>query len=145
MFPPFSAETRALGIKPYSAETETAFLETLNHALSNILVTGKRYTVQREVAIPQVLGGNRQECELFHTGRFDFVVYERQGAGKELPVLAIDLDGKEHLEDEEIRERERQKNQICRNYNFERIRVDNSYARRYNYMKEILIDYFRKL
>ena len=142
---PKTAETRALGIKPYSAETETAFLETLNHALSNILVTGKRYTVQREVAIPQVLGGNRQECELFHTGRFDFVVYERQGAGKELPVLAIDLDGKEHLEDEEIRERERQKNQICRNYNFERIRVDNSYARRYNYMKEILIDYFKKL
>lgn len=142
---PKTAETRALGIKPYSAETETAFLETLNHALSNILVTGKRYTVQREVAILQVLGGNRQECELFHTGRFDFVVYERQGAGKELPVLAIDLDGKEHLEDEEIRERERQKNQICRNYNFERIRVDNSYARRYNYMKEILIDYFRKL
>lgn len=142
---PKTAETRALGIKPYSAETETAFLETLNHALSNILVTGKRYTVQREVAIPQVLGGNRQECELFHTGRFDFVVYERQGVGKELPVLAIDLDGKEHLEDEEIRERERQKNQICRNYNFERIRVDNSYARRYNYMKEILIDYFRKL
>ena len=142
---PKTAETRALGIKPYSAETETAFLETLNHALSNILVTRKRYTVQREVAISQVLDGNRQECALFHTGRFDFVVYERQGAGKELPVLAIDLDGKEHLEDAEIRERERQKNQICRNYNFERIRVDNSYARRYNYMKEILIDYFKKL
>ena len=142
---PKTAETRALGIKPYSAETETAFLETLNHALSNILVTGKRYTVQREVAIPQVLGGNRQECELFHTGRFDFVVYERQGAGKELPVLAIDLDGKEHLDDEEIREKDRRKKQICRNYNFELIRVDNSYARRYNYMKEILIDYFRKL
>ena len=141
---PKTAETRALGIKPYSAETETAFLETLNHALSNILVTGKRYTIQREVAIPQVLGGNRQECELFHTGRFDFVVYERQGAGKELPVLAIELDGKEHLDDEEIREKDRRKNQICRNYNFERIRVDNSYARRYNYMKEILIDYFRK-
>lgn len=142
---PKTAETRALGIKPYSAETETAFLETLNHALSNILVTGKRYTIQREVAIPQVLGGNRQECELFHTGRFDFVVYERQGAGKELPVLAIELDGKEHLDDEEIREKDRRKKQICRNYNFERIRVDNSYARRYNYMKEILIDYFRKL
>lgn len=142
---PKTAETRALGIKPYSAETETAFLETLNHALSNILVTGKRYTVQREVAIPQVLGGNRQECELFHTGRFDFVVYERQGAGKELPVLAIELDGKEHLDDEEIREKDRRKKQICRNYNFERIRVDNSYARRYNYMKEILIDYFKKL
>ena len=142
---PKTAETRALGIKPYSAETETAFLETLNHALSNILVTGKRYTIQREVAIPQVLGGNRQECELFHTGRFDFVVYERQGAGKELPVLAIELDGKEHLDDEEIREKDRRKKQICRNYNFELIRVDNSYARRYNYMKEILIDYFKKL
>lgn len=141
---PKAAETRALGIKPYSTETEAAFLETLNHALSNILVVAKRYVVHKEVAISHVFEGDIEDSALFYTGRFDFVVYEREGK-KELPILAIELDGKEHLDDETVRERDRKKNEICRNHNFELIRVDNSYARRYNYMKEILIDYFKKL
>lgn len=142
---PKAAETRALGIKPYSTETETAFLETLNHALSNILAGGKRYAVHKDVAISQVFDGRAEHSDLFHAGRFDFLVCEKESKETEIPILAIELDGKEHLEDEAVRERERQKRQICRNYNFELIRVDNSYARRYNYVKEILIDYFRKL
>ena len=81
---------------------------------------------------------------LFYTGRFDFVVYEKAG-GRELPVLAIELDGKEHLEDEAVRDRDRRKKELCRQHNFQLIRVDNTYARRYHYMKEILIEYFKKL
>lgn len=60
----------------------------------------------------------------------------------ELPVLAIELDGKEHLEDEAVRRRDAKKNAICREHGFELIRVDNSYARRYHYIKDILISYF---
>ena len=45
---------------------------------------------------------------LFYMGRFDFVVYEKRGKS-ELPVLRIELDGKEHFEDEVVRERDRQK------------------------------------
>lgn len=142
---PKSAATRALGIKPYSSETEAAFMETLNHALGNILVSGRKYAIHREVAISHVFDGSNVSEDLFYTGRFDFVVYEKAGRQKEIPVLAIELDGKEHIEDEAVRERDRKKARICRQYGFELIRVDNTYARRYHYMKEILIEYFKKL
>lgn len=66
--------------------------------------------------------------------------YNRQ----KLPVLAIELDGKEHIENKIVRERDRKKNQICRDHGFELIRVENSYARRYNFIKGVLIDYFGK-
>lgn len=141
---PKTAATRALGIKPYSTETEAAFLETLNHALSNILVSGKKYAIHREVGIAHVFDEKYASDPLFYTGRFDFVVYEKAG-GRELPVLAIELDGKEHLEDEAVRDRDRRKKELCRQHNFQLIRVDNTYARRYHYMKEILIEYFKKL
>lgn len=75
-------------------------------------------------------------------GRFDFVVYEKQGRS-ELPILAIELDGKEHFEDAVVKERDRKKNAICKAHNMEIIRVENSYARRYNHIKGILMDYFQ--
>ena len=80
---------------------------------------------------------------LFYMGRFDFVVYEKRGKS-ELPVFAIELDGKEHFEDEVVRERDRQKNEICKAHHMQIIRVENSYARRYHYIKEILNEYFAK-
>ena len=44
-----------------------------------------------------------------------------------------------------VQARDRQKDAICREHGFELIRVENSYARRYNYIKSILINYFRKV
>lgn len=79
--------------------------------------------------------------DLFYYGRFDFVVYERQGK-QDIPVLAIELDGKEHFEDEVVKNRDKKKNEICRAHNLQIIRVENSYARRYNHIKEILMSYF---
>ena len=134
--------SRALGVKPYSTETESAFLECLNHAIGVILPSGNRYTVHKEVPVSQVFQDNPSFTDLFYTGRFDFVVYERVAGKMELPVLAIELDGKEHLEDEAVRRRDAKKNAICREHGFELIRVDNSYARRYHYIKDILIGYF---
>lgn len=71
-------------------------------------------------------------------------MYQKEGSG-ELPILAIELDGKEHVEDAVVKERDRRKQEICRAHNLELIRIDNSYARRYYYIKEILIDYFKKM
>ena len=135
------AASRALGIKPYSTKTEDAFLENLNHALDNAFLDGRRCTVRREVAISQVFVDNPSCVDLFYTGRFDFVVYERQG-GRLMPILAIELDGKEHRGDPAVQARDRKKEAICREHGFELIRVENSYARRYHYIKEILIRYF---
>lgn len=135
------ASSRALGVKPFSTATEEAFLENLNHALENIWLSQSRYAVQKEVPISQVFQNNTSYDDLFYTGRFDFVVYERQGR-QQIPILAIELDGKEHYEDEVVKQRDRKKNRICEEHNLQLIRVENVYARRYNHIKEILVDYF---
>ncbi|MGN1085331.1 MAG: AAA domain-containing protein [Lachnospiraceae bacterium] len=135
------ANSRALGVKPFSTATEEAFLQNLTHALGNIWLTQSRYTVQKEVAISQVFENNIGYSDLFYSGRFDFVVYERQG-GQDIPVLAIELDGKEHFDDEVVKARDKKKNEICKQHNLQIIRVENSYARRYNHIKEILMSYF---
>ena len=136
------ANSRALGIKPYSTRTESAFLENLNHALDNALLGGSRCVVHKEVPISQVFSDDAPGRDLFYTGRFDFVVYQKQGR-EELPVLAIELDGLEHHSDPAVQARDRQKDAICREHGFELIRVENSYARRYHYIKDILIAYFK--
>jgi hypothetical protein len=139
-----AATSRALGIKPYSTETEEAFLRSLNFALDNVLYNKKKCTVHKEVAISHVFQENTTHNNLFYSGRFDFVVYEKAYGKQEIPILAIELDGKEHIENEAVRERDRKKAEICRQHEFELIRIENSYARRYNYIKDILIDYFIK-
>ena len=136
------AESRALGVKPFTTKTEEEFLGTLRHALGNIWHTQNKYIVEKEVAISHVFRDNVTYDDLFYTGRFDFVVYEMNGKEK-IPVFAIELDGKEHLEDEVVQKRDAKKNAICRAHNMELIRVENSYARRYNYIKDILVNYFK--
>lgn len=136
--------SRALGIQPFSTATENAFLENLTHALENIWLSQSKYVIHKEVAISQVFHDNITYDDLFYMGRFDFVVYEKQGKS-ELPVLAIELDGKEHFEDAVVQERDRKKNAICQAHNMEIIRVENSYARRYNHIKGILMDYFSRV
>jgi very-short-patch-repair endonuclease len=56
-----------------------------------------------------------------------------------MPVLAIELDGLEHFEEDVVKARDAKKNAICQEHGFALIRVDNTYARRYVFMKEMLI------
>lgn len=139
---PKKSNSRALGVKPFSTATEEAFLENLTHALGNIWLSDNRYVIHKEVPISQVFKENLTYSDLFYSGRFDFVVYEYINR-QQLPVLAIELDGKEHYTDEVVKERDRKKEQICKEHNLHIIRVENSYARRYNHIKEILIAYFK--
>ena len=139
---PRTAPSRALGIKPYSTKTEAAFLENLNHALGNIFTSGARHTIKREVPISHVFRENIAKEYLFYSGSFDFVVYEVVPDGSEIPILAIELDGMEHRTDEEVAARDQQKNEICARHDLQLIRVENSYARRYHHIKDILVDFF---
>ena len=139
-----TAASRALGIKPYSTETEEAFLQSLNFALDNVLLYNRKCTVHKEVSIAHVFQKNTIHNDLFYSGRFDFVVYEKGYGKQEVPILAIELDGKEHFDNEVVRERDRKKTEICRQHGFELIRIENSYSRRYNYIKEILMNFFLK-
>ena len=115
----------------------------MNHSLDNVFKTNQKCVVQKEVSIAHVFQDNSTYNDLFYTGRFDFVVYERQPRSKiDIPVLAIELDGREHQEKKIVMERDRKKEEICREHGFELIRVENTYARRYQYMKNILMRYF---
>ena len=44
-----------------------------------------------------------------------------------------------------MRRSAQKKNRICREHNLQIIRVENSYARRYNYIKDILLEYFSRM
>lgn len=105
------------------------------------MVTQSRYLVHKEVPISHVFWENDTCNDLFYSGRFDFVVYEKNGE-QEIPLLAIELDGKEHFDDQVVKNRDKKKKEICEAHDLQLIRVENSYARRYNYIKEILISYF---
>lgn len=141
------ATSRALGMKPFSSETEETFLETLNQAVSCIIASENqkkktKFIVDKEIAISSIFeklpsGDN----DLFYNGRFDFVLFKIVNRQR-IPVLAIELDGPEHQNDSDTIERDNKKKAICKNHNFELIHVDNSYARRYCYIKEILRKYF---
>ena len=98
---------------------------------------------EQGVEVSKVIG-EADKGELFYSGKFDFVVYERSGEteGKS-PVLAVELDGKEHFEDEVVMERDRRKQEICQAHQIELIRVENCYARRYQHIKGVLEAYFK--
>lgn len=131
-----------MGVKPYSTETEDAFLTSLNHALDNIAVRHRQCIVHKEVALSQVFREDISHHDLFYTGRFDFVVFDKRTKN---PLFAIELDGKEHHDDETVKARDRQKEEICRQHSFQLIHVENSYASRYAYIKTILTKYFSKM
>lgn len=59
-----------------------------------------------------------------------------------MSLLAVELDGKEHMTQETVRKRDEKKKKICREHGFKLIRVENSCARRYYYIKQILEKYF---
>lgn len=134
--------SRALGIKPYSSETEDVFLTTLNHALSVLIEDDSQYSVKREVQTSHLFEKLPSDCSFFFRASIDFVIYKKGFRNKEYPVLAIELDGPEHHDDPKVIERDEKKKQICKDHGFTLIHVDNTYARRYNFLKDILTEFF---
>ena len=134
--------SRALGIKPYSSETEDAFLTTLNQALSVLIEDDSQYSVKREVQTSHLFEKLPSDCSFFFRASIDFVIYKKGFRNKEFPVLAIELDGPEHHDDPKVIERDEKKKQICKDHGFTLIHVDNTYARRYNFLKDILTEFF---
>lgn len=139
---PKHSHSRALGVKTYSTKTESDFFENIGHVLS-VVDPRKRYSVKKDVPIAQVFQENKSSDNLFYSGRFDFVLYEKNGQ-YEVPILAIELDGEEHRTNENRIRCDKAKERICKDHFFELIRIPNSYARRYNHIKEILIEYFKR-
>lgn len=134
--------SRALGIKPYSSETEDVFLTTLNHCLSVLLEEDSKYSVKREVQVSHLFEKDFSDCDYFFKASLDFVIYKKQYRNREFPVVAIELDGPEHHSDPKVKARDEKKKQICKEHGFVLIHVDNTYARRYIFVKDILTEFF---
>lgn len=60
-------------------------------------------------------------------------------------LFIIELDGRKHPDSGAVRIRDTGKKEICSAHGFELIMVENSYAGRYNYIKNILIQYFKSV
>ena len=69
---PLITSSRALGIKPYSSQTEETFLTTLSHALDIIASRNSKFSIEKEVGIASIFAPFPVDPKLFYTGRFDF-------------------------------------------------------------------------
>ena len=88
--------SRALGIKPYSTETETAFLETLSHAIDVLQPSNSRYVVHKEVPVSQVFQDNTSYADLFYTGA-SILWFTKEQAVWKCPCWPLNLTGKSIL------------------------------------------------
>jgi hypothetical protein len=66
-----------------------------------------------------------------HQGLDNFIPFPTEHVGNDYGEIKI------------VKARDAKKNEICRAHKFELIRVENSYARRYNFIKDILLNYFK--
>jgi hypothetical protein len=134
-----ASASRALGLKPFSSDLEAAFMENLAHALQ---ITNEKCILRKEVPISSIFKRTQDINDLFYSGKLDFVVFRKGFAGKERALFAIELDGPEHRTKEEVMKRDLKKKELCKLFGLKLIRVENIYARRYNNIKQILVDYF---
>ena len=98
--------------------------------------------IKRAVQTSHLFEKLPSDCEFFFKASIDFVIYKKGYRNKEFPVLAIELDGPEHHTDPKVMVRDEKKKQICKDHGFTLIHVDNTYARRYNFLKDILTEFF---
>lgn len=138
-------QTVACGMRPYTTETEQAFMNTLTQAISTIDLNKKTYAVHN-VPLSSIFNNDTVPPELkeyFLMAKFDFVVFD--GSKKyspEKPLFAFEIDGIEHENLDSVKARDRKKEELCRQHNFKLVRIPNNYARRYVYIKKILEQFF---
>lgn len=127
-------QSKVKNFKYYNTRSEEEFLTTLLHLKS---VQGQ-LRIQSKVKITDVLQLSRSDRALFTYGNqahFDFVVYDLAYQ----PLLAIEVMGTEHYNNDKVIERDRKKQEICKLHNMQLLTIRNDYVRRYSYIKETII------
>jgi len=102
----YSSQVR--GFKEYNTVFENEFLKTISHYLT----TNQNYIVKDKVKVSSIFNNDEiKNMNYFLTSEFDFVLFEK---GTQKPVLAIELNGIEHLTDESVKMRDKNKKEICK-------------------------------
>ncbi len=124
------------GLKVLNTKFEDTFMKTVSH----LFTVHTAFKVKEKIAVKSVFEKDGLDdpelIDYYFKGEFDFVVYE---SATNQPLLAIELDGGEHMFDEETRKRDDKKQRLCLARNFKLLRIPNDYARRYQYVREIVL------
>lgn len=132
-----SIESVALGTRQMNRESEKHLTETVEHVLS-VLKNGQYFTLN-QVPVSSLFNKEKVDDGIFYKQTFDLVIFEHTFSG-DRAVLAIELDGPEHREDESVVRRDKKKDEICKNHNFTLLRIPRDCARDYLNIKDTLKD-----
>lgn len=134
-----STQTRFINganFKNYNTQKEREFFETINHLLS----MGSKYVFKQKVRVASILDNFTSPIKHDYglKAEFDLVIFKRIN-NLEIPVLVIELDGNEHINDQDVIRRDKLKEDICKDNSIQIIHIKNDYSRRYMYIKEIFM------
>lgn len=131
--------SKVKNFKYFNTEAEEEFLKTLMHLKS---VYGQ-LIIHSKIKVSDVLHLDRHQQKLFEYGNqahFDFVLYDLYQA----PLVAIEVMGAEHYNQEKVIERDKKKREICQQHNLMLLTIKNDYVRRYSFIKDTIMDAIKK-
>ena len=118
--------------RQYNTAKEKDFLDTISH----MMTTMPMYTSQSKVKVASILNLDpRDDFDYYTRAEFDFVIFEK-ASGR--PLLVIEVDGPEHINNYRTIMNDRKKEKMCRRRNITLIRIPNENVRRYNMVKKVL-------
>jgi len=130
-----SENHRLIGLKALNSKFENDFLDTLSHFL-NIYGALK---VKEKLKITDIfkISSEYQHFRYANTAHIDFVVFDL----KNIPVLAIELNGNEHYNNQEVVARDKKKQIILEEFGLQLVSIPNHYARRYDHIRSTVIKF----
>ncbi len=118
----------------------THFEEGLLKTLTHMFTINRKFTVKEKVLVRNIINHDdikdRKLVDYYFKAEFDFVIFY---ADNKAPHMAIELDGDEHYYDEDVQIRDGMKNRLCQKSGFKLLRIPNSYARRYQFVRELVL------
>lgn len=128
-----SDKQRLFGLKALNSKFESDFLDTLNHFLD---IYGA-LKVKEKIKITDLFSISSQYpyFNYANTAHIDFVVFDL----KHTPLLAIELNGNEHYNNQEVTARDQKKKTILDQYGLKLISIPNHYARRYDLIRNTVV------
>ena len=133
----FYFTSRVINAKKYNTKAEKEFLDTISH----ILTTVQHLKVREKQKLTDVLriSSNDSFFKYANQAHFDFVLYNHQDE----PLLAIEVMGLDHYTDDIVKQRDEKKKTICEKHNLQLYTVKNDYVRRYNMIRDTIIQVIR--
>lgn len=130
-----SIESIALGTRQMSTESEKQLTETINHILS---VISPNSFVRNEVAVSSIFTNEKVDSSLFYKQKFDLVIFEPTFEGERI-VAVVELNGPEHVTDEDVIRKDKKKTEFCKQHNVELLNIPRDCARDYYNIKDSLL------